>query len=277
MAATLFPDGVPCVLKEEFDLSLLRRWGKVFRVLDQQDSGNLCFGLEQGDRRYFLKLAGAKPLRYHGEPKRAVELLKASAAVYEDLAHPVLLPLLWEGPAGDGYALLFPWTDALCMGKQYATRERFLSLPLERKLGIFQKVLEFHRHAAKQGYVSVDFYDGCVLYEESTDRTLLCDVDAYHKMPFANPVGKMWGSTRFMAPEEFQKGAPIDETTMVFTMGSFAFELFAPEGREFSVWPLSQSAWECGKKAISPRRESRFPNLERFAQAWEKSLAFPNG
>lgn len=163
------------------------------------------------------------------------------------------------------------------MGKQYATRERFLSLPLERKLGIFQKVLEFHRHAAKQGYVSVDFYDGCVLYEESTDRTLLCDVDAYHKMPFANPVGKMWGSTRFMAPEEFQKGAPIDETTMVFTMGSFAFELFAPEGRELSVWPLSQSAWECGKKAISPRRESRFPNLERFAQAWEKSLAFPNG
>ena len=150
MAATLFPDGVPCVLKEEFDLSLLRRWGKVFRVLDQQDSGNLCFGLEQGDRRYFLKLAGAKPLRYHGEPKRAVELLKASAAVYEDLAHPVLLPLLWEGPAGDGYALLFPWTDALCMGKQYATRERFLSLPLERKLGIFQKVLEFHHHAAKQ-------------------------------------------------------------------------------------------------------------------------------
>lgn len=68
----------------------------------------------------------------------------------------------------------------------------------------------------------------------------------------------MWGSTRFMAPEEFEKGAAIDESTMVHTLGAFAFELFAPEGRELAQWPLSPAAWACAKKAASPKREDRF-------------------
>ena len=272
MAVTLFPDGVPCVLQEAFDLSFLRRWGRVFRVFDQQDSGNLCFGLEREGRRYFLKLAGARTVRYPGEPTDAVRWLERSAQVYRDLAHPVLLPLLWAGPVAGGYAVLSPWTEALCMGKQYPTRERFLALPLERRLGIFREVLEFHTHAAKRGYVSVDFYDGCVLYEEDTGRTLLCDVDAYHRTPFFNPVGRMWGSSRFMAPEEYQKGAPVDERTMVYTMGSFAFELFSPEGRELSLWPLSPAAWKCAGKAASSQRENRYPTLRSLEEAWDRAL-----
>ena len=93
--------------------------------------------------------------------------------VYRDLAHRVLLPLLWEGPVAGGYALLFPWTEAICMGKQYPSQERFLALPLGTKLGIYREALAFHSHVAKRGYVSVDFYDGCVLFEEATGRTLL--------------------------------------------------------------------------------------------------------
>lgn len=272
MAVTLFPDGVPCALQEAFDLSFLRQWGKVFRVFDQQDSGNLCFGLEDETHRYFVKFAGARPVRYKGEPERAVELLKQSGRVYRDLAHPVLLPLLWEGPVEGGYALLFPWTEAICMGKQYPSRERFLALPLDTKLGIYREALAFHSHVAKRGYVSADFYDGCVLFEEATGRTLLCDVDAYHRLPFFNPVGRMWGSTRFMAPEEFEKGAAIDESTMVHTLGAFAFELFAPEGRELTQWPLSPAAWACAKKAASPKREDRFVDVASYIRAWEDAI-----
>ena len=171
-----------------------------------------------------------------------------------------------------GYALLFPWTEAICMGKQYPSRERFLALPLDTKLGIYREVLAFHSHVAKRGYVSVDFYDGCVLFEEATGRTLLCDVDAYHKIPFFNPVGRMWGSTRFMAPEEFEKGAAIDESTMVHTLGAFAFELFAPEGRELAQWPLSPAAWACAKKAASPKREDRFSDVASYIRGWEDAI-----
>ena len=189
MVVTLFPDGIPCVVKEETDLSFLHRWGRVFRVFDRQDSGNLCFGLEREGRRYFLKYAGARPLCFDGEPSEAVRLLEKSAQVIRDLAHPALLPLLWDGPVAGGYALLFPWTDALCMGKQYPTRAAFLALPVEKKLAVFQAVLAFHRHVAERGYVSVDFYDGCVMYEEETGRPLLCDVDAYHRTPFLTRWG----------------------------------------------------------------------------------------
>ena len=158
------------------------------------------------------------------------------------------------------------------MGKQYPSRERFLALPLDTKLGIYREVLAFHSHVAKRGYVSVDFYDGCVLFEEATGRTLLCDVDAYHRLPFFNPVGRMWGSTRFMAPEEFEKGAAIDESTMVHTLGAFAFELFAPEGRELAQWPLSPAAWACAKKAASPKREDRFVDVSSYRRAWEDAI-----
>lgn len=171
-----------------------------------------------------------------------------------------------------GYALLFPWTEAICMGKQYPSRERFLALPLDTKLGIYREVLAFHSHVAKRGYVSVDFYDGCVLFEEATGRTLLCDVDAYHRLPFFNPVGRMWGSTRFMAPEEFEKGAAIDESTMVHTLGAFAFELFAPEGRELAQWPLSPAAWACAKKAASPKRKDRFSDVASYIRGWEDAI-----
>lgn len=243
-----------------------------FHGENSQMTVGLLTRLEQEGRRYFLKYAGARPLCFDGEPSEAVRLLEKSAQVIRDLAHPALLPLLWDGPVAGGYALLFPWTDALCMGKQYPTRAAFLALPVEKKLAVFQAVLAFHRHVAERGYVSVDFYDGCVMYEEETGRPLLCDVDAYHRTPFFNPVGRMWGSSRFMAPEEYQKGAPVDERTMVYTMGSFAFELFSPEGRELSLWPLSPAAWKCAGKAASSQLENRYPTLRSLEEAWNRAL-----
>ena len=52
-------DGVPLKLKSPFDLSFLRKYGTVFKVLDDHDSGNLCFGIVNDDKRYFIKYAGA--------------------------------------------------------------------------------------------------------------------------------------------------------------------------------------------------------------------------
>ncbi len=60
MVVTLFPDGIPCVVKEETDLSFFHRWGRVFRVFDRQDSGNLCFGLEREGRRVLFEICRGK-------------------------------------------------------------------------------------------------------------------------------------------------------------------------------------------------------------------------
>jgi serine/threonine-protein kinase len=45
------------------------------------------------------------------------------------------------------------------------------------------------------------------------------------KAPYVNEMGRMWGSTRFMSPEEFTLGAYIDEVTNVYAMGATAFAL----------------------------------------------------
>lgn len=58
-------DGLSVRLREPFSLGFLRKFGTVFHVFDDQDSGNLCFGMEKDGARYFVKFAGAPTARKH--------------------------------------------------------------------------------------------------------------------------------------------------------------------------------------------------------------------
>ena len=95
-----------------------------------------------------------------------------------------------------------------------------------KKLAVYDAVLTFHAHVLACGYVPVDFYDGSVLYDCALKKTLLCDIEFYKKRPYYNSMGRMWGSSRFMSPEELTMGMPVDERTCVYVMGATAFELF---------------------------------------------------
>ena len=218
---------VPCKLKAPFDFSFLRKYGEVFRVFDDQDSGNLCFGVRKGERKYFVKFAGAPTEQYAGDPKDAVARLRAAVQVYRDLAHPHLIRLVDAEEVGGGYAAVFEWVDGACWGRMYPlSREKFLQLSDPDRLEGFDAILDFHIHVAERGYVAIDFYDGCVMYDFGARKTYICDVDFYAKRPYVNTMGRMWGSSRFMSPEEFTSGAVIDEVSNVYAMGAAAFELF---------------------------------------------------
>ena len=43
---------------------------------DQQDSGNLSFGVERDGHKKFIKYAGARTIAYEGTMKDAIERLK---------------------------------------------------------------------------------------------------------------------------------------------------------------------------------------------------------
>lgn len=60
-------DGVCFELREEYDFSWLKKFGIVFCVFDQQDSGNICFGVKRGSDKLFIKYAGVKTLNYDGD------------------------------------------------------------------------------------------------------------------------------------------------------------------------------------------------------------------
>jgi|LSQX01.1.fsa_nt_gb serine/threonine-protein kinase len=264
-------DGVPYKLKAPFDFGFLSRFGTVFKVYDDQDSGNICFGIQSVGERLFVKFAGAPTEQYDGTAADAVARLRAACRVYEDLAHPNLIRLIRTEPCSGGLASVFEWVDAVCMGRMYpASRKAFHLLPQADKLHIFEDILSFHAHVAACGYVAVDFYDGCVLYDTAHQKTMICDVDLYEKKPHTNQVGRMWGSARFMSPEEHTLGAVIDEVTNVYTMGATAFALFGEDGKRTpEAWTLSRAHYDVAAIAASDVRDRRYPSIQAMIRAWK--------
>ena len=66
----------------------------MFKVYDDQDSGNICFGTEKDGQRYFVKFAGAPTEQYGGDPADAISRLKATLPIYSDLKHENLIELI---------------------------------------------------------------------------------------------------------------------------------------------------------------------------------------
>lgn len=262
-------DGVPYRLKAPFDMSFIGGYGRVFQIFDDQDSGNICFGVEKNGERLFVKFAGAPALRYEGTPEDAISRLRATVPVYQELDHPHLVRLLRAEETGGGYAVVFEWTDAECMGRQYpGSSRKFQQMPQETRLSVYADILEFHTHVAEKGYVAIDFYDGSIMYDFARGKTVICDIDLYAKQPYTNRMGRMWGSSRFMAPEELRLGADIDEVTNVYLMGATAFVLFAGADRTRETWPLSGALYEVAAKAVCPERSGRQVSIRQFVQEW---------
>lgn len=181
-------DGVPFKLKAPFDFSFLSKYGRVFKVFDDQDSGNICFGVQADDgKRYFVKFAGAPTEPYTGDTESAIERLKSAVPAYQDLAHPTLIHFVKADEIGGGLALVFEWVGAECMGRMYPlSRQKFMNMPLETKIQVLEDILGFHAYVHAQGYAAIDFYDGSVMYDLVNQRTIICDIDFYVKKPYQN-------------------------------------------------------------------------------------------
>lgn len=57
-------DGIPYRLEAPYDFSFLAKYGTVFKVFDEQGSGNISFGVRNGEKKYFIKFAGAPRKNY---------------------------------------------------------------------------------------------------------------------------------------------------------------------------------------------------------------------
>jgi len=266
-------DGIPFVMKEPFDFSFLSEYGKVFRVFDDQDSGNICFGVERSGVRRFIKFAGAKTARSCISPEEAVENLRKTVSIYRDLHHESLIELLECKDTGGGYAMVFDWVDGECMGRMYPeAHARFMAMPIAARLSVFSVVQRFMAHVHACGYTAIDYYDGSVLCNPETLQTYICDIDLFRKKPCINDMGRMWGSSRFMSPEEFELGASLDEITNVYTLGAFAFALFADCSRDRESWPLGNALYAIAAQAVQPNRARRQPSIAAFMEEWQTAL-----
>ncbi|WP_058306053.1 protein kinase domain-containing protein [Gracilibacillus massiliensis] len=278
-------DNVSFQLKEKHNFEWLTNMGEVFRVFDDQDSGNICFGIENDEIKKFVKYAGAKTKEYTGQPKEAITALKNSISIYEDLQHKHLINLLEHFEVEKGCGLVFEWFEGECLHSHWSFPPphkythpdspfyRFKQLPIEQRLKSFKVILEFHLNVEKNNYVAVDFYDGSILYDFKSNVTKICDIDLYKKKPFINTMGRLWGSSRFMSPEEFELGAKIDERTNVYNLGAIAFGLLGGEiDHSISKWHAGQELYQIAIKAVQKDKKGRYSSIEEFILAWESAI-----
>jgi len=283
-------DGVSFEARAEFDFSVLRRYGKVFCLLGGNDTGNICFCVEGENGKRFVKIA------YTGSELASLTKAEVAAALekamplYETLRHKSLIELIEHFPHDGGYVAVFKWADGDCLLDYWnydryletgekSPQKRFRELPIDTRLRSFDVVCDFLQHVAAQGYVAIDFYDGSIMYDFATDTTTICDIDFYEKAPHTVGDGIVWGSTRFIAPEEAIPGSILDEVTNVFTLGATAFnyfggamnKLYSSGSREFEHWQAGRARYDVAMKATAHEKSERYQSIAEFIQVWKNA------
>jgi serine/threonine-protein kinase len=105
---------------------------------------------------------------------------------------------------------------------QESAYRRFLRLSADEVADAIRQLIDIHVAVAAAGYVAVDLYDGCVLYDFSSHAVRLIDLDLYRRGPYVLDGDRAFGSSSYQPPEEFRRGATIDERSTVYTLGRMA-------------------------------------------------------
>jgi serine/threonine-protein kinase len=279
---TIRLDEVKFDLKKEHDFKWLTEMGKVICVFDQNDSGNISFGVQQGVNKYFIKYAGAHTSEYKGDTQTAIDNLYKAINTYKDLNHEHTINFIKEIKTEEGVAAVFDWFDGECLFAHWTFDKwnrynhpsspyyKYKQLSLEKRFKSIDTIFKFLVYVENKQYVAVDFYDGSILYDFKTDTTKICDIDFYRKSPTINDIGEdFWGSRRFKAPEEYILGAPIDTITNVFVMGRLILGLIGDEReKSYEKWEASKQLYDCVQKAVSLDKMKRYQSMQQFYNEW---------
>ncbi len=252
--------------------------GHLFAVFDEhsQDSGNISYGIKSARQRFFVKTAGVpadpRPFLPHQE---RVALLRNAIRMRGSCAHAALPQLhnVIESPHGP--MLVYDWLEGDLLHADSAARlqpqsalQRFRRLPVAEILNALDTVFALHLELAQAGWIAVDFYDGCLIYDFSRREMRVIDLDMYCEGPFVNRMGRMFGSSRYMAPEEFERGATIDERTNVFTLGRALANLLSDGSVARSTFRGGDRLFDLLRRACHPSRDRRYASIPEFYAAW---------
>jgi serine/threonine protein kinase len=256
---------------------VLDRLGCTFATFDarSQDSGHISYGVIDADgRRWFVKTAGDDVDSPGGATRQErAAALRHAAALQEALDHPALVPLEAVIEASDGVLIVHPWFSGELLRSPTERRDdpdeaysRFRALPMPEIAAALDTVIDFHVTLERSCWIAGDFYDGCLMYDFDTRQIKVIDLEAYHYGPYINGVGRLPGSTRFMAPEEHTRGALITARTTVYNLGRM-LEIFLARN-------LPHPGLETViARATSKEPERRPPSVAALQKEWRSSLA----
>ena len=256
----------------------LAKHAEVFAVFDRamQDSGNISFGVREGSQRFFVKSAGvpddAVPLLSHQE---RIDLLRNAVCLNSAVSHPALPSLRHVIESPTGPMLVYDWIDGELIGAAPERRVdatsafvRFRRLPVGHIVAALDVIFDLHVVLADGGWIAGDFYDGCLIYDFAVSRMHVVDLDNYRPAPFVNRMGRMFGSTRFMAPEELVLNARIDQRTTVFTLGRTILQLLSDGSDDPAAFRGSRALADVATRACQPEPQNRYSTVRDFHRDW---------
>ncbi len=249
---------------DEPPATYLKSIGEIFAEFgaSTQDSGNISYGVTIDGHRYFVKTAGDPddPKPFSPAPRRQ-EAVRRAGRLAGEVEHDTLPAYhgLIEGPWGP--ALVFDWREGDHLGTHL---ERFKALPADEISEALNQLYDLHDVLSSAGWVEGDFYDGSMLYDFATQQLTVMDLDDYRPGAYSNDMGRMFGSTRFMAPEQLTLGAEIDDHTTAFVMARTALVLLADGTLERSAFRGTDAQYAVLQEATT----TRFDSYQAFYSAW---------
>ena len=291
-------DNIEFKLREYQDFSWVNDYGTVFSVIDETGSGCISFGLEKNNKKYFIKIAGAKTIEAEISEQESINLLREAVDKFKNIHHPNLIKYIDSFTINEFFAVLFEYAEGECLFDHWnfekykndpsilTPSQRFKNLDINKRLDVVYKLFSFFETFIESGYVAVDFYDSSIIYNFKNNETTFCDIDLFRKLPSINDLGKdYYGTKRLKAPEENELGATIDEKTNEFTLGAIIFDMFSNISNnderykkgmfipnKIEEFELNKKAYEVLLKATKYNRNNRYSTIKEFEEEFKDSL-----
>ncbi|MFF0157502.1 serine/threonine protein kinase [Streptomyces sp. NPDC005263] len=245
--------------------------GEVFLAFRTQDSGCVSYGVQLPDgTRCFVKEATTDA---------AHRSLDRAWAFHRSVRHPAIVPQLHRIALRNGRtATVMPWREGESLytpsGRSHpdSPRSRFRALPVPRILAALDRVLDAHLAVEAAGQVAVDLYDGAFLYDFRAAELHLIDLDEYRPGPFVLTADRLPGSRRFMAPEQWRRGAVIDLRTTVYVLGRAA-RILLDAGDDERAFRGTAAQAAVVERATRPDPDERFQSVGELVTAWRAVAA----
>jgi hypothetical protein len=252
------------------------RCGEVFVSFESQDSGCVSYGVDAGPRRWFLKAPATDIAR---------ERLASVLEFHRSVRHAVIVRPV-EVVEVDGVPVLrFPWVDGETLYHATTNRSgpdvrngpdaphaRFRRLPVDQIIWAIDAVFSAHVEIAREGFVAIDLYDGCLHYDFERRRMRLIDLDEYRPGPVRVPGSLLPGSTRFRSPEELVPGGLVDSRSTVYALGRVA-QVLLDEGDDEGRWRGSAELAEVAARATATDPADRYGTVAELAGAWRAAAS----
>lgn len=147
------------------------------------------------------------------------EALMREARIVGRFKHPNIVPVFEVGDLDRGMYVVFEYVE----GENLASLLKRGALPTDRALAVMREVLEGVAAAHAQEILHRDIKPANVLIGQD-GRVRLTDFGIAMPVTAVTDVNRMWGSLRYMAPEQV-RGEPVTKRSDVFALGVLFHEV----------------------------------------------------